>query len=309
MLDDRTVVRLLNEEHVADRVKVEDLLSIRLECRPAALLVVPAEFPGGIAMGQSIDQAFSRSYMGHPPVNMSLPLRWIWQLQNMWARATKHPMAYRGYVVRDAFVRVVHASDSYRSLWQWIGAVNLKARQFQLRPTIDEIYTYREVQSEAAVSEIQSLRARIRHEFLVQYRHEGGQFQVFPEEYVPEFGRKVGQLLGYPECCVERYVGARSRGERLEELAAQEAEAEREDDLGYFARDFIPCHHSCQEARGKGREILDRLEDVDPRLADLQLRAYRDNAERVRKFPEIIKERQEQIQKRWGDMWFRAPDS
>lgn len=309
MLDNQTVVRFLNEEDVADRVKVEDLLTVWTEVRSAAHLIVPAELPGGISLGQAIDEAFSRAYMGRPPVDLPYPSRLIWQLQAFITRALRQPVAYRSFLVRDAFVRVVHRSDPYRALSRWSGRLGLKMLQAQLRPTIDEIYIYRRAGTEGLLQEIQALRARLRREFLVQFHHEGGPFRVFPEESQPEFGLKVGKLLGYPECCTQRYVEARSQGENLEEIASREASGEGVEDLAYFARDYIPCGPDCTASVEKGQEILDRLEELDPRLAQLQTRAYRDNRERVRRFPEIIKERQDQIQKRWGDMWLRGPES
>ncbi len=305
MLDQTTVVRLLNEDEVADRVKVEDLLSVALGSRPAALLVVPPELPRASVIGQAIDHSFSRSYMGLPPPGQPPWTRLSWSVRAALARLFRSPVAYKAFLVRDAFEREVRDSDSYRALVRWAGVLGLSLNPGQVRPTIDEIYVGKGREVAARAYEMQMMRHKMRHKFLRQYREGGGAFRVFPEESSPDYARGVGTLLGYPPCCVDRYVELRSGDEPVENLAAAALETAEPDILSHFARDFIPCSPTCRRAAEVGTRMLDRLDAVDPRLATLQRRAFADNVDRVRRFPDIIKERQEQIQKKWQDMWVK----
>lgn len=306
MLDTRTVVQILNEDKIADRVKVEDLLSVALEARPAGLLVVPLELPDGPALGRAIDHTFSRSYVGIPPEGVPPWERLAWTLSTLVARVTRQPVAYKAFLVRDAFLRHIRRASSYKALRSWARTLGVTLVEGQVRPTIDEVYVGRGRAIASAAFDLQMMRSRIRNRFLRQYRQEGGSFRVFPEEADPEFTTGVGTLLGYPSCCIERYSGLRHSGEPVEQVAAAEARDGQPVPSAYFARDFMPCTPRCEPARAVGDDILAKLDALDPRLASIQARAFEDNVERVMRFPDIIKERQEQIQKKWEDVWLRG---
>lgn len=313
MLDTRTVVRILNEDGVADRVKVEDLLPVALEVRPAGHLIVPVELPDGPAMGRAIDRTFSRAYLGVAPEDMPLWERPGWYLSTTLARVTRQPVAYKRFLVRDSFARHVHRSPAYRALRAWASRLGLVLLDGQVRPTIDEIYVGKGRQLAADVFDIQMRRSRIRQGYVSNYRQQGGPFHVFPEESDPEFIAAVGGMLGYPACCIDRYSQLRQTGESVEAAIAGELAGDGSvDSMAFFARDFVPCSPTCHEAAAIGRAMTDALDGVDPRLGRLCQRAFGDNVDRARRLPDLIKERQQQIQKQWGDIWlegFRQQDA
>ena len=103
--------------------------------------------------------------------------------------------------------------------------------------------------------------------------------------------RRMGRLLGYPECCTDRYIADRMNGVSVEHRASgQLKEAGVVDPHVYFVSHFFPCLPTCENALAKGRLYQETLAKVDERLGAVYEVVTRENLETVRRQPEIIAE-------------------
>ena len=123
---------------------------------------------------------------------------------------------------------------------------------------------------------------------------------MFPEEHNAAFLRKA-EILGFPVCCIERYIFDRNSGVLSPEVRAsyQIAHSDRPEDVdihAYFTKDFFPCQPDCEEAAAMGRAIHEALSQVDPDLAGKYQEHLNSNMNLVRQYPDIIQNRLARLQ-------------
>lgn len=307
------VTKLLNETGILERVKLEDYLLVAAGVRPAGLVTIPAEFPDGQALGQAIDEKFSLLYYrGYDP---SRP-----PLENLAARSRRtlarvglHPIKYKAMLMGEAFAEAVYPSPSYRAHRHWAEQLGLETTEVEVRPTVRELYLYREPETLRRIQELTALRRRVQVESRRQYSPAQGRIPlVYPEEFEATFLTGLGELLGYPACCVEQYARDRTSGVNVELRAARQLEEARKPTAGaegagagpgrlmeaYWVKDFFPCRPDCPEAAARGRAALAALEAIDPRLATRYVRGMEKNLERTEQYPEIVRMHEDRLRDR-----------
>lgn len=319
------VTRLLNEPDVLERVKLEDYLLVAAGVRPAGMVAIPAEFPDGQALGQAIDEKFSLLYYrGYDPSRPAL--------ENLAARGRRtlarvglHPIRYKAMLMGEAFAEVVYGSASYRAHRHWATRMGLEAYEVEIRPTVREFYLYRGKATLARIQELTAHRRRVQVQARSRYTPAQGRIPlVYPEEFEATFLQRLGELLGYPACCVEQYARDRTTGTNVELRAARQLEEARRGAAGdaggpepaaaeragpaeggpgwrveaYWVKDFFPCRPDCPEAAARGRAALAALEAVDPRLAKMYARGLEQNLERIERYPEIVRMHEDRLRER-----------
>ena len=293
MTGSNTITGFMEDPRLNPRVKIENYLLVHLELRPCSQTTLPAELPDAEAFGTAIDERVYPKLSG--------------------IRAEASPRKRRAAIdalkrdMRAAFEEIVEASDQYRAHLNWAEALGLNSRRFMVRPTVQELYLFRDRGVEKMLKRLMKRRERLRQLVLRHPPPDLRRVQLaYPEEFQGDWLREIGDLLGYPSCCVERYASDREKGVSVEERASRQIQdAEKRgvvDPLTYFVGYFFPCHPDCEAAISKGREYLERLRGINPELGALYKSVVAENMDRVRRQPEIIAEyrsRATEARRRW----------
>ena len=195
--------------------------------------------------------------------------------------------------MRTAYNRVVKASEQYRAHLDWAAALRLRTRVVDVRPTVQELYVFKERRLGGELKRLMRDREKIRKRAYAKASPEMDPIQLaYAEEFDGSWLQEMGEILGYPRCCVDAYASDRERGLNVEARAARQLEetmvAGEADPLAYFVGYFFPCSPSCDEALFKGKECLSRLTDLDPSFGVIFSSLVAGNMENVLRQPEVI---------------------
>ncbi len=281
---------ILDESLLLDYVKIEDYLMVALGIRPCSFLTIPAEFPNGEELGKRIDELSAedlQAVLGATPDKKGVLIR----------RLKKR--------IRESCKKVVFASATLKTHVEWAKKLSLQTFDVEVRPSIHELYLFKDPKVKGELRRLANIRKAARERIKISTdASKSRTWLAFPEELIPEYLASVGELLGYPPCCVERYIH-----DRLDEGASVEVRVSREveqlkkeggepDLYAYFARNFFPCEPRCRSASEIGRRAFDLLSELNPKLGDLYLECIRDNVRVVQRYPEITKQYRKSLVKK-----------
>ncbi len=300
-----TLEAFLADTRIGERVKLEDYLPVLTGIRPAASLMVPAEFPSGEAIREAIDADYARKfYSGGGRRGL---LGFVDRTRLNLQKLLSTPLIFRAGLVRSAFTDVVYEHPEYRAHREWAERLRLDTYQKDLRPSLDDLYIAREEETMDRISRVMSMRDRIRED-AQQNRDISAVF--LPEEMSPLYLDAVGIILGYPACCVEAYIREAERGldsgerasEQLEEMGYPESTS------AYFALYFYPCRPDCPEAQSLGDRILESVEQLREGLGARVRCHQHENMQYVAAYRETMRKRQEEMLKRMEEARRNAPE-
>ena len=275
----KPIEELMGDSRLLTKVKTENYLLVHLELRPCSQTTMPVDLPGSQEMGSTIDGIISPK--------MSL----IQQEQD--PRRRLAAIASLKREMRDAYNRVVKTSEQYGAHLDWAGSLRLRTRVVDVRPTVQELYVFKERRLGGELKRLMKDREKIRKRAYANASPEMERVHLaYPEEFDGSWLREMGEILGYPRCCVDAYASDREGGLNVEARAARQLEdtmgAGEADPLAYFVGYFFPCSPGCDEALFKGKECLSRLADLDPSLGDIYSSLVAGNMENVLRQPEVI---------------------
>lgn len=288
-LDKETLDKLLADGLILNRVKLECLLMPYMGLRPVSQITVPAEFPDGLGMGQRIDRALKPQMSRLQAVTEP--------------RAKLKAVNETKKLMEKQFEMVVEGSESYAAYYRWSDRLGLKSEQAQVRPTVHEIFMFKDRRDRRELKRLirdrEKLRARVRRR--PDPRMSRVRF-AYPEEFNAEWINRMGRLLGYPECCIKRYKQDRVKGVNVETRAAtQLAETLKEekklDTHAYILGFFFPCRPDCPDSTEKGIRWHQEFSEMDERLGAMYEELLGVNATMVLKQPELINRYLSQFQK------------
>ena len=273
--------KFLEDNHILPRIKIENFLLVSLGLRPCSLMTLPAELPDANAIGSAIDEQVFPNLGGlRTEQDPKKKLRLI--------DALKKEM-------RIAYEENVKGSEQVKSHKFWIEQLELRSITMSVRPTMEELYIFRDNYIGKKLNRLMKDRERYRVEAKASVTPgmDKARF-VYPEEFKSSWLKEIGKILGYPNCCVEAYSSDRGDGRNVEARASQqlkEAE-EREvvDPFTYSIGYFFPCSPSCKEAQTKGASYRNSLVELLPSLGELYDEFVAKNMERVKHQPEIIEQ-------------------
>jgi len=278
-LNPQDLRELLDEPKIPSRVAVENLMLVALGLRQCSQTTIPAELPSGSSMGEAIDARFR-------PRLEKLRL-----MQDQKAKVKEIGEIRRG--MAQAFDELVEGSAEYKSLNNWTKKLGLKVDQVEVRPTVHEFYVYREKDALKELQKLMQERGKLIVEAVKKPDPSRGQLQfAYPEEFNGAWIRKMGRLLGYPDCCVDRYASDREQGINAEARAASQLKelSAPPDPHVYLASYFFPCSPTCPRAKEKGELYHHKLSEALPEAGEAYASIISENLERVRRQPEIIGE-------------------
>lgn len=278
-MDNSWVSEFIREPLVIQKSKLEAFLAPYLGLRPASQVTIPAELPHGTEMGQRIDNEVKPQVVK------------LQSIQDMKARAIAVQALKK--LLEMKFEEIVEESESYKVYYKWAKELRLRTNQIKVRPTVHELYLFKDKSTGGVLRGLVREREKIRRK--VQRKPgpniDGIRF-AYPEEFDKKWLIKNGKLLGYPECCVKQYAEDRVNGVNVETRASQQLlEAVKEgevDSHAYFTGFFFPCSPHCENALEKGDTWHEAFKELDPTLTDLYNNVLLMNVEMVLRQPELI---------------------
>jgi hypothetical protein len=279
---------LLAESLLTDHAKTEGYLTAALAVRPCTMVTIPAELPDGAELGRKIDMLCSED------------LRKVTE-----ATAEQKPFLILKLrrSIQESYRKVVLSSASYRAHLNWAGQLSLRMLDVEVRPSIHELYLFKNPAVEKQLKRLGALRASAKKQALSKGFVGTKTNLAYAEELSADYLDCTGKLLGYPSCCVKAYADDRLSGRVNAETRAstelrQIDEKERQFYVyAYFVRNFFPCRPQCQNAIEVGRGALQRLTDVNPKLGAVYLECMTRNAETVMEYPELTKQYKQKMEK------------
>lgn len=283
---------LLAERGISGSSKVCNFLAVALRLRKMGLTYLPAEMPGGSRMGEQID----RYYLEHQRKPAQGVLSRLGFGRRGEAARKEAELRAKRRTLEEAYHSVVPASAAYVAHLAWLDRLGLNQLQVKRRPTLREmfIYTDRDDRQRLIDLEDEAKRNRVtpttggagdREQALIEY--------VYTTEYNRDYLRGLGALLGYPECCTERYAEDRLKGQNVEQRASEQIremqEAGRSVDVhAYFVKDFFPCTPECPEAIARGNEFEAAFAMLGDEVSDLYVGALHESFALVQNYPLLI---------------------
>jgi len=294
-LSSRVVDELINDGRVLDRVKVELYVPVALGLRRCAVIELPASLPDGLQLARKVNEACRGDY--ELVIREQDPVR-KWPL----IVALKNNL-------QKGFEEEVMNSESYVALTYWEKKLRLRRHMIVLRPTIREVYIYRDMDRWWTIRRLAQQRLRLRRDAIRDPRYRD--IAAFPEEFAPEYLRDTGRLLGYPSCCVEAYIRDRAAGTVAEIRLSRQLQSlpDRERTLSmysFFTKDFYPCRPECPEAEKTGRRFFEALGNLDQRLGQLYLKCLQQNRDFVENYGTHVAMHVAEVDRSLSDSWIAA---
>lgn len=280
MVGERWLSDFLNNDHIIPRIKVENFLLVSLGLRPCSQMILPTELQNAETVGRAIDeQIFPKLIKIRSEPD---PGKRLWLIE-----ALKKEM-------RRAYEKNVKRSEMYRFHLSWVKRIGLRKMVVVVRPTIEELYIFKNDEIGKKIRKLVKDREKYRAEAIAVAMTRPGMEEsrfAFPEEYKGPWIREIGKILGYPTCCVEAFASNREDGINVELRASQQIEEATQvgtvNPLTYFVGYFFPCSPFCDEALARGSRCRERLSKLHPRLEEIYLKTVAENMERVRRQPKI----------------------
>jgi len=281
----------LEESLLVPKSKLEAFLAPYQKLRPASQVTIPAELPYGTEMGQRIDEAVK-------PQLSKLQSITDPKVRAATAQAIKK-------MLEDSFESIVEESDAYKAYYRWSEKLGLRNNQIKVRPTVHELYLFKEKGTGGRIRKLMADREKIRRK---TQRRPGPNVDpirfAYPEEFNEKWLLRNGEVLGYPECCVKSYARDRVNGVNVEARASRqliEILKEKEvDPHVYFTGFFFPCSPKCENALSRGHAWADAFSGLNPRLSRLYDSILLMNTELVLRQPELIQKYLSQFRKSYG---------
>lgn len=301
-MDKGLLKEFMAEQAIPLRAKFDDFLAVALGVRRASQFISPAELPDAAILGSTIDARFRQKMEGRRLPGESLSDFMKNKMGRYLRRSRAQEIRYRLDVLRDMYKDVVENSHSYQTYIGWARKLGLSYKELESRPTIREIYLFKDPDVAVELDELQEMRKDIRWEKTrAPVAGEPAYVRAFPEEQNPAFVKKLGRILGFPACCIERYAFDRESAILTPEQRASNQLVnlveEEHDPYAFFTKDFFPCQPDCEEAGQMGRALYEALAAIDSEVAAEYQRHLAENVELVRQYPEIIKKKIEALEK------------
>jgi hypothetical protein len=281
LVGDAWLNKFLEDDNILPRIKIENFLLVSMGLRPCSLMTLPAELPDANAIGGAIDELVFPKLRGLRSEQDPLKkLQLIGALKKEMSRV---------------YAETVKGSEQYKSHKFWVKWLGLRDLTVSVRPTVEELYIFRENSIGKKLESLMKDRQRYRAKAMTSVKPGMDKARyVYPEEFRSPWLKEIGNILGYPDCCVEAYAADREEGRNVEVRASQQLKEAEErgavDPFTYFIGYFFPCSPSCEEAQKKGASYRKSLVELLPSLGELYEISVVKNMEKVRLQPEIIEQ-------------------
>lgn len=291
---------LISERGITDLSKTNNFLPVCLGLRQLALTYMPAEFPGGLRMGEAIDRYFKENYMPGEGLKPGLLNRFRRRGPN--AEQEGELLAKRR-VLEQAYNEIAASSPAYIAHLDWLDRLSLQHFQVKRRPSLREMFIYRDRKVKDQLVELEDIAEKARQRAATEAQEGRRELMeyVYANEFDPKYLRALGALLGYPECCVDRYAADREKGVNVEQRAWEQvrdmqSEGKSIDVHAYYVKDFFPCTPDCPAATAQGELWEAAYEELSPDLRDMYVGSMYQCFELVQNYPTLINQHRQRLE-------------
>lgn len=277
-----------SERDITNRIKIEVFLLQAIKFRDLGILTVPVELPDGSELGAIIDKNYNER------LDKDSNSLWRKLAGNLFA---KKEVARKQSLIREEYDKVIQESDTYKAHIEWARALKLVGFEYEVRPSVKELFFYNDAHTAQVLQDLMQLRLRIKEEAVKKFSEDTPiQFILYPEEHAPHYIEHMGRVLGYPDCCIEAYLTDRSKGDSVEVRSAVDLHAALKDKneiepWAYFVKGFVPCSPTCKAATELGKQAHKQLGDIHPEIADAYYQLLDDNVAKLKEYAVSLKER------------------
>jgi hypothetical protein len=298
------VAALLAERGIGDASKVCNFLAVTLRLRPMALTYLPAELPGGIRMGEAIDRYFAERY--RPPAGgRGGRFRGLFGRGRRGASPKEEELIAKRKVLEAAYNEVAASSPAYAAHLAWLDRLGLDQIQIKRRPTLREMFIYHDRATRRRLVELEEAAAAGRSRPTTGAEGDAEQAMieyVYATEFDRDYLRGVAALLGYPECCVEKYAEDRLKGQNVEQRGYEQIKAMQEagkpiDVHVYYVKDFFPCSPDCAVAIARGEQFEAAFAALGDEVRDVYVGSLYDSFQLAQSYPLLIQQHKERLNK------------
>ena len=278
-LDKNQITQFICLEDIEARTKLEVVLSPYLGLRRCSQIIIPSEFTDSFELGKQIDEKVQPQILKLQQISDP-------KIKGLGIRAIRK-------VLEKNFEEIVEESDSYKVHAKWTDRFNLKSFQAIVRPTLHEIYYFKDRKTRTDVVKVMKGRAIIREKSLNDPEARNNNIKyAFPEEFNRKWLTGVGSLLGYPECCVKHYVMGREKGINVEARATQQLlDSLKEGEVdthAYYIGNFLPHTPSCPKAIELGYKWEERIGEFNEEFGKLYSQMLVRNSELILRQHELV---------------------
>ncbi|MCX8168881.1 MAG: DUF483 domain-containing protein [Candidatus Methanomethylicia archaeon] len=271
----------LEDKRILDRVKIEDYLSVYFDVRPSSFFTMIAELPNAKEIGSKIDIECKDDLL------LIMSTRDI-QLRGELIVELRHK-------IDKLFEKYVLKSDIFKAHEHWAKELNLKMCMDKIRPSICEVYLYKDKNIGKRIKNLFYVRSEIRKAiYKMQNVNLPPSLLAYPEELSSKFVSELGLILGYPECCVKRYADERASGIYVEGRISNQIKdlkkvGDKPNVFSFFSSNFIPHDPKCENAAQIGLKLYEILKREIPGAHEIYYKLLLGNVETSENLPEIIR--------------------
>ncbi len=272
------VKMLAKEDLVIQRNVIEQMLLLKLGIKQVGIITFPGALPNSEDVNKRINTIYDERVKAYEEKFMLRKLAFSYQ--KMVEKAVKHKREILTQVYND----VVHQDSSYLQYFSYAEELQIMGVEYLVRPAIRELVLFDDASLKDRVKEILQFRVMHMDEVKDSFTDKTPlQIMLYPEELKPEYVQAIGRLYGYPQCCIDRYMEDRAKGDNPEIRGAiqhyESRQKKRPEDWAYFVQGFTPCRPDCKAAQEIGKNAYQKLIQYDTEIGNIYKRFLSENAE------------------------------
>jgi hypothetical protein len=296
MINDKLVEMLDNEKLISQQAIIEQMVLLKLGVKSIGLLT----FPQFLYKGEDVAKQIATIYEDKAKqYEDKFALK---KLAFSKKRMAQKSVEHKKEILRKIYNDIVHENESYKRFLEYAKELKVMGVEFEIRPSLRELVLFADVGVQDRVKEILQFRLLNREDSKEHFTEKTPiQVILYPEELKPEYVQAVGDLYGYPKCCIEAYQKDRSKGDNPEVRGAiqyfEYSKDKKPEDWAYFVSEFVPCKPDCKAAQHVGKKAYEKLLQYNSSLGNTYKKIINLNAKAYEKEASGLKDKIVKMQK------------
>ncbi len=125
--------------------------------------------------------------------------------------------------MRDAYHDIVEGSEDFKAHQSWINSFRLRSRIVEVRPTVRELYLFKDRTVDKRLKRLVKKRDRLRKRACARVSPQMVKISLaYHEEFDVAWLREMESTLGYPDCYANAYASDRQSHVNIEKRASRQ---------------------------------------------------------------------------------------
>ena len=276
-MDKKSVAKLYQEEDIiSKKLIIENMLLSKIGIKGCSSITIPSDLKQGKEMAERINQQYQEKVTEYE--NKFSWRKLALSPRKLVEKAIKH----KQQILKKIFNENVYTNEEYLRLISWGRIIGLIGIEYEIRPSIREMLLFPDPERKEEIERLMQFRAIIKKDSKDSFTEKTPvQILLYPEELNPRYVEEIGKLTGYPECCINAFLNDRAKGDNplmrgtIDYYSA--AKTKKPELWAYYTADFVPCRPDCKAAQDNGHKAYQRLQEVDPGIAEDYQQMMADN--------------------------------